>query len=343
MGKSPAAAPARADAARAPVGIRELSAVAAMLLMFVAAQLIAVLLAEPFADAGVKGFEDPDDWTNGVVLIGTVLVFTAIILFIARLKREKFIQYIILGSVGMTLVYVFFPLLLRLAWFDAIENIDARFGIAIGIASVPAVILTILLYKWPEWYIVDVVGVLVAAGGIAIFGTSFTPLTYLFVLIGLAVYDFISVYKTKHMLSLADSVINYHLPIMLVVPKHLDYSFLEESGQLRKEADEPKPAPAAADGPSTVAASALEPKKGRDAMFLGLGDIVIPSIFAMTALQISSGAAIGAMFGTLAGFLFLMTYVLRGKPQAGLPSLNAGALIGFLVGLYLDTGSLRFW
>jgi presenilin-like A22 family membrane protease len=322
-----------------PIGLRELNAVGAMLIMFIAAQLIAVLLAQPFAEAGVKGFENPNDWKNGVWLIGTILVFTAIILFIAKMRREHFIQWIILASVGLTLVYVFFPLLLRIRAFDRIQSLDARFGVAIAIAAVPAIVLTILLYKWPEWYIVDIVGILVAAGGIAIFGTSFTPVTYLLVLVGTAVYDYISVYKTKHMLSLADSVLNYHLPIMLVVPKHMDYSFLEESGQLRKEADLPR-TPAASPTPAATTAPVRKP---RDAMFLGLGDIVIPSIFAMTALQISGWASAGAMMGILAGFLFLMTFVLRGRPQAGLPSLNAGALIGFLIGLYSDKGTLVFW
>lgn len=323
------------------MGAREIGAVAAMLLMFVAAQFLAFYLAEPFEAAGVKGFDDPGDWTNGVVLIAVVLVFTAIILLIARLRRERYIQYIILASVGMTLVYVFFPLLMKLPPLQA--QGDAGVGLAIGISIVPSAILTILLYRFPEWYVVDVVGILVAAGGIAIFGNSFTPVTYLFVLVGLAVYDYISVYKTKHMLSLADSVINYHLPIMLVVPKHLDYSFLSESGQLRKEADRPKAAAAIDRATEHVEASPTEPKRGRDAMFLGLGDIVIPSIFAMTALQVSGWAAWGALLGTLAGFLFLMTFVLRGRPQAGLPALNGGALVGFLIGLYAQTGSLRFW
>ena len=38
-----------------------------------------------------------------------------------------------------------------------------------------------------------------------------------------------------------------------------------------------------------------------------------------------------------------MTFVLRGKPQAGLPALNTGALIGFLIGFYLEHGTLNFY
>ena len=342
--KTPAAVVAAAPEPY-PIGLRELGAVSAMLLMFVASQLLAVLLVQPFTSAGVKGYEDPTDWTNGLWLIGTILVFTAVILFIARLKREKFIQWIILGAVGMTLLYVFFPLLMQVPGFDRVGSFDAQVLVSIAISFPPAVFLTYLLYKFPEWYVVDVVGILVAAGGIAIFGTSFTPLTYLVVLVGTAIYDYISVYKTKHMLSLADSVLNYHLPIMLVVPKHLDYSFLQESGQLRKEADAPV-APAAADA-SAPSATTVKAKPRRDAMFLGLGDIVIPGIFALTALQPGPGqsgfAAGGAMLGTIAGFLVLMSFVLRGRPQAGLPALNGGALVGFVLGFYWEKGTFVFW
>lgn len=290
--------------------------------MFVASQLLSLLLLRPFDRANVRGFEDPTDWKNGVILIGIILFFTALILLIARLKRERFIQWLILGSVGLTLVYVFFPLLLYLPPIDFLSSL--------AIASVFAALLTWLLYRFPEWYVVDVVGILIAAGGIAIFGTSFTPLTYLIVLVGTAVYDYISVYKTKHMLSLADSVLNYHLPIMLVVPKSLDYSFLEEKGQLRAEAGGPPQ-------------EARVGKRPRDAMFLGLGDVVIPSIFAVTALQISGYGAAGAMLGIIAGFLLLMSFVLRGRPQAGLPALNGGALFGFLAGFYLERGTVIFW
>lgn len=323
-----------ATAVKAPARLSagEVGAVAAMLLMFVAAQLVAVLLIRPFEEAGVRGFEDPEDPKNGLWLLLLVFAFTGLILFIARKRREKLIQYLILASVGLTLVYVLFPLFNQVPgrFFSGFElplgPIHLPVWPGLYLAIILASLLTWALYRYPEWYVVDTVGVLVAAGGIAIFGSSFTPLTYLVVLVGFAVYDYISVYKTKHMLSLADSVLKLHLPIMLVAPKTLHYSFLEEEGGLRKGADEPKP-----------------PSQRREAMFLGLGDVVIPTVFAITAIPLSTGAAAGAIAGTLAGFLLLMTFVLRGKPQAGLPSLNGGALLGFLVGLYWETGSLVFW
>jgi presenilin-like A22 family membrane protease len=83
-------------------------------------------------------------------------------------------------------------------------------------------------------------------------------------------------------------------------------------------------------------------------MFMGLGDLVMPTILVVSALQFSQPGwnglpSIGAAIGTLVGYAVLMGYVLKGRPQAGLPLLNGGSLVGFLTGVYAATGSLRFW
>jgi len=42
--------------------------------------------------------------------------------------------------------------------------------------------------------------------------------------------------------------------------------------------------------------------------------------------------ALGAIIGSLAGLVVLLHFVMSGKPQAGLPPLNGGTILGFLVG-----------
>jgi hypothetical protein len=46
------------------------------------------------------------------------------------------------------------------------------------------------------------------------------------------------------------------------------------------------------------------------------------------------------MLGTLAGHVILSILVMRGKPQAGLPFLNSGAILGFFAGVLLS-GSIN--
>jgi presenilin-like A22 family membrane protease len=44
--------------------------------------------------------------------------------------------------------------------------------------------------------------------------------------------------------------------------------------------------------------------------------------------------------GTLVGFALLMTFVLTGRPQAGLPFLCPGAILGYVISSLILTGGL---
>ena len=82
----------------------------------------------------------------------------------------------------------------------------------------------------------------------------------------------------------------------------------------------------------------------RDAFFIGLGDAVIPTVLIASAANFSPATGIshsiitgnlpafGGMAGTVIGLLVLLQFVMRGRPHAGLPLLNGGAIGGYLVG-----------
>ena len=76
------------------------------------------------------------------------------------------------------------------------------------------------------------------------------------------------------------------------------------------------------------------------ALFMGLGDVIFPGMLVLSALQWldPSGAfavAMSTLVGGLLGYLALMTYVARGQAQAGLPLLNGGAILGYVIGGFL--------
>lgn len=280
--------------------------------LFVLIHGIALFVAGPFEAAGIEAFENPDDPINLVIFFTIIIVITAIILLIAKYWKKKLIQFIILGAVGYTSFYVFFPL------FALVMNDWVALFLSIAVA----LILTIILYKFPEWYIIDLSGIIVGAGAIAIFGISLGILLVLILLVGLAIYDAISVYKTKHMIDLADTVMDLKLPVLLVIPKIRKYSLIKETKSLKEK---------------------LKDNEERDAFFMGLGDIVMPGILVVAAYNsIENGlpVALSVMIGTLVGFLVLMTFVMKGKPQAGLPSLCGGAILGYIISSYLLFGKL---
>ncbi|MCK4996645.1 MAG: hypothetical protein KAR55_07115, partial [Thermoplasmatales archaeon] len=66
----------------------------------------------------------------------------------------------------------------------------------------------------------------------------------------------------------------------------------------------------------------------------GLGDVVMPGILVVASFRfIENGLpiALSVMVGTLIGFVVLMTFVIKGKPQAGLPCLAGGAIAGYVI------------
>ncbi len=306
-----------------PVTMGDYYATFGLAVAFLLTIVMSVLFAQPFADAGLQAFEDPDQVGNSIGYIALLIVFTIGILYIAKRGKKWMIRAIILAAVAGTLVYVVGPLLALVPGISA----GAAWLVGLGVGAGSA----FALYKHPEWYVIDTVGVLVAAGAAAIFGISLGVIPVLVLLVALAVYDAIAVYKTKHMLALADSVMELRLPVLLVMPKHVGYRFRDEVARF-KEADE-------TDG---------ESKGDRGALFMGLGDLVMPTILVVSALHFGgadwgTGPGVGAAVGTMVGFGLLMLTVLKGKPQAGLPLLNGGSIVGFLVGLLAATGSIVFW
>ncbi len=55
----------------------------------------------------------------------------------------------------------------------------------------------------------------------------------------------------------------------------------------------------------------------------------------MLGLGANLWAAIGALLGSLVGYGILMRLVLRGDPQARLPLLNGGAMVGYAIAYLL--------
>ncbi|OPY42018.1 MAG: hypothetical protein A4E42_01669 [Methanoregulaceae archaeon PtaU1.Bin222] len=281
----------------------------AMPFMLVLVEIGAILLSLPMQDAGLAAFEDPSSVANPFIFIAILLVFTAFLLILIRFKLKRFIGIIIAVSIFFTFLYIFGSLSYAL--------FSNQYLVLAG-SVIPAVVATLLLYLYPEWYVIDTLGLLIAAGAASIFGISLEIVPVIILLVILAVYDAISVYKTKHMITLAEGVVETKSPILFIVPKRRGYSYRKEGVGPIGEGE-------------------------RSAFIMGMGDLIMPAVLVVSANVFIQGMrigpvtipAIGAMIGSVAGLSLLLVYVNRGKPQAGLPPINGGAILGFLAGYAL--------
>lgn len=247
---------------------------------------------------------------NALAYIVLILGFTAGILLAVKFGGEKLIKPVFLGITGLTVWFVLVPVV-------ALTGSDL---LVLGLPVLLGAGFVAALYLYPEWWVIDSAGVLMSVGLTAILGISFGPLPALLLLGALAVYDAIAVYKTKHMIDLADVVISESLPIMFVIPKHSGYSFLKKEKSLKDQ---------------------IASGEERDALFMGLGDVIIPGALVVSAFKFldatpaffgvhgNVAVAIITLAGGLIGFSLLMRAVLRGNPHAGLPLLNGGTIAAY--------------
>lgn len=286
--------------------LKQLVPLAGMLVMMVLVEIGAILLSLPMKEAGITAFEDPSSMLNPLIFIAILLAFTAVLLVLLKYRYKQLIVAIIAVSIFFTFVYI----------FSSIVTLFTSNGI---IAVVMPLILSglaiALLYLYPEWYVIDTLGILIAAGAASIFGISLGIIPVIILLVLLAIYDAISVYKTRHMITLAEGVMEMKTPILFVIPKKVSYSYIRDGIGKISEGE-------------------------RGAFVMGMGDLIMPAILVVSAnmflkpggLPFINIPALGAIIGSLAGLIVLLWFVNKGKPQAGLPPLNGGAIIGFLIG-----------
>jgi presenilin-like A22 family membrane protease len=218
-------------------------------------------------------------------------------------------------------------------------------------------VLMFMLWKHPEWYVVNTVGILVGGGVITMLGTSFVPWLIILFMVMAAVYDAWAVYHSKHMLELADTMIGLNLPILLVAPQDSGYSFLAEGD------DRMRGAAGAASAEPIAAGEAATGDSGDSVAEAGDADAGTPAddsasdagFKAKAATAASPGSAAGgsgkkkkdkgsqdAMFMGLGDVIFpgmlvisAMTYLapIGGASDALLVGL--GAMLGGLVGYFV--------
>ncbi|MEM4541450.1 MAG: presenilin family intramembrane aspartyl protease, partial [Archaeoglobaceae archaeon] len=124
-------------------------------IIFISANLMAVLSTHRYESAGMVVFENPEDVSNSFIYFILILLFTSLVLLLAR--SQQFLAGLIYFLTLISIFYVLIPFLDVFAIFVAI-------------------VITALLIKKPNWLLVNISAFMLSVGISAMFGISLEPL-----------------------------------------------------------------------------------------------------------------------------------------------------------------------
>jgi len=241
---------------------------------------------------------NPENITNSLYLFGYILAATAAIILILKFRRSllKLIEIIILFVSSWITFDFLFPIVI---WY-------------IDLGLILAIVLTVWKIFRPGM-MSHILAIVFSLSGIgALLGASLGILPVIVFILLLSVYDFVSVFITKHMVFMAKSIVKEPTIFVVSVPSTL--------GKTVKKRHPPK----------LVKARVFN---------LGSGDVVLPLIF-ITSLLVNFGLkhAIFSLVGVTIVLFLLLNWRIKEtltKPRAlpVMPFLSMGLFAGFLLAL----------
>jgi len=270
-----------------------------LLIAFALGQLAALALGALFIGAQLSVVENPEDPSNALTLLGYVLVSAAALLLLLKFYSGG------LFFKAIEFVLVFFSVNVVASFF-----VDPMIAIVLGLVAASA------RFFIPQARMVLLVYSAAVAG--ALLGASLGILPSLGFAVLLAVYDYIAVFHTKHMVTLAKGLTErdaaFSVKISIGQPP-AKTALSSKSASTKRAA-----------GQKTVL------RRVGESIELGTGDFVIPAMVTVSALKLSQGYALGALAGSLAGTLLLLWLLEKRKGYfPALPPIVGGSLVGLAI------------
>ena len=238
---------------------------------------------------------------------------------IAKIGFEGFLSYFILATFVVLLV-IYIPKIkkYRSGIYKFLFMFSSLFGALTVLSvflpdsfSIPLIILLFILWlKLGNVLIHDILIILALSGIGYFFGLAIEPRTVILLLLVLSFYDFIAVYKTKHMLKMAGSMLKSGAIMGIIVPEKL----------------------------KDFTAGINQVKPGGKFMVLGGGDIIFPLIFSVSMLETGFFPALIVAVFSLIGFiasLLIFLFQKEKKPIPALPPIALFSIIGYILTLII--------
>ncbi len=240
-----------------------------------------------------------------------IVVSTVVLLFLFKTKFGKLVIKL------LELLMVFFSIFFLVSlWFLPLE-INEELGF---IASSLAVLARIKNMFRNE------IAILAIGGVASLMGFFFSPSQSLLFLAILAIYDYIAVFKTKHMIELAKNISKEDLSFLVRKSYAKNYSPRLKEKEIERKRE------------------GLRKGEGKRKVIgfveMGGGDFLVPAMLASSFLKIGFFYSFLIIIGTLAGLFVLERLLLRlRRPLPAIPILGGGIFLsltlGYLISLLL--------
>lgn len=261
-----------------------------VLIPFILTQFLGIYAAYKFLPEIVS--VKPINWGSfSIYDIVFLLVFGVVFIFVAS-RFQKF---------GV----VFYRVFLTLLVFSGLQTMLSIWFQPVA-AMLLAVLLTILFWYLQNVFMQNLVMILTIAGIGAVLGISFVPTSVLIILVIFSFYDIFAVYKTGHMIKLAETMMHARAIFGFIIPNSL--------------------------GGWKENLAAVIP--GEEFMILGSGDIIFPLLLSASLVRISMIQAVVVSIFSALGLLLMFLLFSRQKvrrPMAALPPIAALSIIGYLL------------
>ncbi len=221
------------------------------------------------------------------------LLITAFVVFLTLVKRFQRAKSVVYKSIFVLAVFGGGVMIL-----------------SVWLTDIPAlIIMGFLIYFWfkkPKIYLHNLVIILGLAGAGSLLGLQLTPEIVIILLVVFSIYDFIAVYKTKHMVKMAKEMIKKEVILGFVV----SLSLSDFSEKIEKV------------------------KPGGQFLILGGGDVAFPLLLAASLVResiLSSLIVVGfSLLGLFLSFLLFSFQKVR-APIPALPPIALFSVIGYLI------------
>lgn len=289
----------------------------AVILLFAAVSFFSLLVAYVYgATAGIQ--QSTSNTTNllyVILIIAVTMIMTGAILYFSQKRGIRLIRGIfIIVSIYATFIvsYAVAALVVSVIPMGEVAALPVFLIIWFTIPGY----LGFMALTSKSFIIGNIIGFMLSAGFAAVWGLTLDVWFTVGLLIIFACYDYIAVYKTKHMIKLADLATSSSLNMLFVIPASRGFDPSAKFKENRGEGTEPD---------------------GEKGILLGFGDVALPNVMIISSTIYGNYQLFPFFYlpllGAVAGILVLMFFTKR--PAPGLPLLNAGVIIGFLLALFI--------